>query len=334
MVTAIAWGIDINSVNGLIGFIDYGEADRAANLEGRAHAMRHSGSLGDFGMGESGQGADFSVSHDQVAAFQRDGYLIVPGLFSEEETGLIRETMEQDPVVRGSMFDRTDATGAATKAVVWLEPGESTYGLVARVGRVAKTMSALLGHEVYHYQAKLTAKEPRKGGAWEWHQDFGYWYEQNCLYPDMGSMMLALDASNRENGGLQVLSGSHRMGLMRHVFTTGGQYCVDPDRLREVEKVADHVHCELEPGDALFFHCNTLHRSDQNRSEKRRWTLLACYNTKHNSPFKTVVPGTPYRPLDIAPDSAIMSAGVRFASGEEQFQTKYVEEQKKAAGFD
>jgi len=284
-------------------------------------------------MQQRGQGADFKVSTDEIEAFQRDGYLIARGLFSEEETALIRETMEQDPIVRDSMFDRTDDSGAATQAVVWLEPGESTYGLVARIRRVANTMSALLGHEVYHYQAKLTAKEPRKGGAWEWHQDFGYWYEQNCLYPDMGSMMLALDASNRENGGLQVLSGSHRMGLMRHVFSAGGQYCVDPDRLSEVAKVLDHVHCELSPGDALFFHCNTLHRSDQNRSDKRRWTLLACYNTKHNSPFKTVVPGTPYRPLDIAPDSAILSAGVRFATGEEQFQTKYVEEQKKAAGL-
>ena len=284
-------------------------------------------------MQQRGQGADFKVSTDEIEAFQRDGYLIARGLFSEEETALIRDTMEQDPIVRDSMFDRTDDSGAATQAVVWLEPGESTYGLVARIRRVANTMSALLGHEVYHYQSKLTAKEPRKGGAWEWHQDFGYWYEQNCLYPDMGSMMLALDASNRENGGLQVLSGSHRMGLMRHVFSPGGQYCVDPDRLSEVAKVLDHVHCELSPGDALFFHCNTLNRSDQNRSDKRRWMLLACYNTKHNSPFKTVVPGTPYRPLDIAPDSAILSAGVRFATGEEQFQTKYVEEQKKAAGL-
>jgi len=282
---------------------------------------------------QRGQGADFKVSADEISAFQRDGYLIVRGLFSEEETALIRETMEQDPVVRDSMFDRTDDSGAATRAVVWLEPGKSTYGLVARVRRVADTMSELLGSEAYHYQAKLTAKEPRKGGAWEWHQDFGYWYEQNCLYPDMGSMMLALDSSNRENGGLQVLSGSHRMGLMRHVFTPGGQYCVDPDRLSEVAKVLDHVHCELSPGDALFFHCNTLHRSDQNRSDKRRWTLLACYNTKHNSPFKIVVPGTPYRALEIAPDSAIQSAGVKFATGEEQFQTKYVEEQKKAAGL-
>ena len=111
-------------------------------------------------------GAGFKVSTDEISAFQRDGYLIVPGLFSDEETALIRETMEQDPIVRDSTFDRTDDSGARTRAVVWLEPGESTYGLVARIRRVANTMSALLGHEVYHYQAKLTAKEPRAGGAW------------------------------------------------------------------------------------------------------------------------------------------------------------------------
>ncbi|HAA91710.1 MAG: hypothetical protein CMM48_13560 [Rhodospirillaceae bacterium] len=121
---------------------------------------------------------------------------------------------------------------------------------------------------------------------------------------------------------------------MWHVVTPGGQYCVDSDRLEEVSKVLEHVHCDLGPGDAAFFHCNRPRRSDQNKSDNRRWTLLACYNTKHNSLFKTVVPGTPYRPLEIAPDSAIRTAGVRFASGEERFQTKYVEEQKKTAGFD
>ena len=63
------------------------------------------------------------------------------------------------------------------------------------------------------------------------------------------------------------------------------------------------------------------------------WTLLACYNAKHNSPFRTVVPGTPYRPMESASDSAILSAGVRFATGEERFQSTYVEEQKKAAGL-
>jgi hypothetical protein len=42
----------------------------------------------------------------------------------------------------------------------------------------------------------------------------------------------------------------------------------------------------MEPGDALFFHCNTLHRSDTNRSPDPRWTFLCCYNAARNDPYK------------------------------------------------
>ena len=44
------------------------------------------------------------------------------------------------------------------------------------------------------------------------------------------------------------------------------------------------VHVELEPGDALFFHCNVLHQSDQNSSDRRRWAFLIAYNRASNSP--------------------------------------------------
>ncbi len=44
------------------------------------------------------------------------------------------------------------------------------------------------------------------------------------------------------------------------------------------------VEVEMEPGDALFFHCNVLHRSDQNRSSRRRWAFLIAYNRASNDP--------------------------------------------------
>jgi hypothetical protein len=46
------------------------------------------------------------------------------------------------------------------------------------------------------------------------------------------------------------------------------------------------VYNECEPGDALFFHANLLHRSDQNRSPNPRWSLICCYNTRTNDPYK------------------------------------------------
>lgn len=55
------------------------------------------------------------------------------------------------------------------------------------------------------------------GGRHVWHQDYGYWYENGCLTPDMGSVFIALDPCTKENGCLRVLSGSHKMGRLDHV---------------------------------------------------------------------------------------------------------------------
>jgi len=56
--------------------------------------------------------------------------------------------------------------------------------------------------------------------------------------------------------------------------------------LQQAEKVLEKHLVEMEPGDALFFHCNVLHRSDQNRSDRKRWAMTACYNRVDNDPFK------------------------------------------------
>ena len=45
----------------------------------------------------------------------------------------------------------------------------------------------------------MSIKLPNIGGAWNWHQDYGYWYQNGCLYPDMASAFIALDANKRDN---------------------------------------------------------------------------------------------------------------------------------------
>jgi hypothetical protein len=69
----------------------------------------------------------------------------------------------------------------------------------------------------------------------------------------------------------------------------------------------------MEPGDALFFHCNLLHRSDQNRSENPRWSMICCYNAARNNPYKESQHPR-YTPLVKVPDTEILNAGrKRFA---------------------
>jgi ectoine hydroxylase-related dioxygenase (phytanoyl-CoA dioxygenase family) len=131
----------------------------------------------------------------------------------------------------------------------------------------------------------MILKEPRIGGAWEWHQDYGYWYDTGCLFPELASCMVPVDRATRANGCLQVLKSSHRLGRINHV-PTGDQTGADPERVNAALERLERVWCELEPGDAVFFHCNLLHRSDRNESDLPRWALICCYNTARNNPYK------------------------------------------------
>ena len=252
----------------------------------------------------------------QRAAYERDGFVVIRSLFDQVEIGLLRDAIETDPQLRESLYDRHDASGKSTRMATWNHPGDSVYGLAARTHRVVDTMEDMLGGEVYHYHSKLTAKEPRVGGAWEWHQDYGYWYHNGCVFPYMASVMVALDRSNRENGCLQVIKGSHLAGRVEHGILPGEQVGADPRRVEEMLKSLELVYAELEPGDGLFFHANLMHRSDENRSEHRRWTVLFCYNAARNNPYLEHH-HPQYTPLDKVSDDAVKAAGVKHAHADD-----------------
>jgi ectoine hydroxylase-related dioxygenase (phytanoyl-CoA dioxygenase family) len=261
--------------------------------------------------------ASHSLSEAQVTQFQRDGYLIVRSLFDREEADILRKTAKADEAFKQHAYDLKDGEGGVAKLVLWNKAGEDLWGAVARMPRIVDAMEKMLGDEVYHYHSKMSIKEPRTGGAWAWHQDYGYWYQNGCLFPDMASVMIAVDPNTRENGCLQVLMGSHLMGRVEH-GRYGDQTGADPERTDQAMKVLELVYGEMEPGDALFFHCNTLHRSDQNRSPHPRWSLLCCYNTKHNNPYKASHHPF-YEPLVRTSDGAIKEMGVRLFSERAEF---------------
>ena len=97
------------------------------------------------------------------------------------------------------------------------------------------------------------------------------------------------------------------MGRIEH-GKFGDQTGADPERTSEAMKVMDLVYAEMEPGDALLFHCNTLHRSDQNKSANPRWSMICCYNAATNNPYKESHHPR-YEPLKKVPDAALKELG-------------------------
>jgi Phytanoyl-CoA dioxygenase (PhyH) len=253
----------------------------------------------------------------QVAQFQRDGYLFIEHLLDAEETDLLLTTARNDHAMLGHAIGVADTQGRTSKLSLWNHPGDDIYGMVSRSRRIVDATEQLLGGEVYHYHSKMMLKEPFVGGAWEWHQDYGYWYQNGCLFPDMASCLIALDRASMENGCLQVLKGSHRMGRIEH-GQFGGQTGADPERTSEAMKRLELVYCEMEPGTGLFFHSNLLHRSAPNNSPNSRWSLICCYNAASNDPYKDSHHPR-YTPLQKVPDTAIKQVGARTSSETQQF---------------
>jgi phytanoyl-CoA dioxygenase PhyH len=255
------------------------------------------------------------IHKDLIPEYRQKGYVLVRGMFDAEEIGLLRRASKEDKALDDHSFGRSDGEGHTVRLSLWNHPGDTLYGMFARCESIVRSAETLLEGEVYHYHSKMIMKDARVGGAWAWHQDYGYWYQNGVLSPDLCSAFIAVDPATRENGCLQVIEGSHNLGRIDHVLT-GDQAGADRERVNAVLERFPLVYVEMNPGDVLFFHSNLLHASAANESDNPRWSMICCYNAARNDPYKDAHHPR-YTPLSVVPDNAIREAGMkRFADSQ------------------
>ncbi len=248
-----------------------------------------------------------SFTAQQLAQYATNGYLIVPGFLSDPEVEKFYSVASADDTISKHSYDLNDQSGKKTKLALWFTPGDDAYGLLTRSQRMVNGVNSLLDGDapVCHFHSKLMQKEPKVGGAWEWHQDYGYWYKNEFLFPDqMISVMVAITKATKENGCLQVIKGSHKLGRVEHGFA-GEQVGASQRYVDLCLKTMELVYVELNPGDALFFHSNLLHRSEANLSDAARWSLISCYNRQSNVGYNEKSTSCT-TPLQVVPDEALL----------------------------
>ena len=144
--------------------------------------------------------------------------------------------------------------------------------------------------------------------------------------------MIALTEANKANGCLQVIKGSHKLGRVNHGFA-GEQVGADMTMVNHALKTMEHVYVEIQPGDALFFHSNLLHRSEANTSDRPRWSIISCYNSLSNPAYND--DSTSWKdPVDIVADSALMDAAAKGASDAGDFLQKEKDPALKETGWE
>lgn len=264
-----------------------------------------------------------SLTKEQVSDYHRDGYLIVKKFFRRQEIDRLYQVAIEDTVISKNSYNVNDESGRRSKLALWFTPGNDIYGMVTRSERMVRAVDILLEGTapVCHFHSKLMQKEPLVGGAWEWHQDYGYWYKNEFLLPDqMNSVMVAITAATRENGCLQVIRGSHKMGRVEH-GKAGEQVGASQRMVDLALQTMDLVYVELEAGDALFFHSNILHRSEANLSKTSRWSLISCYNRQSNIPYNESSASC-ITPLEQVPDEWLLESKLSGIDGSQDFLEK------------
>lgn len=261
------------------------------------------------------------LTDEHESAYRDDGFAIVRGLLTGAEVERLYEIARSDRTIEQHSYELLDASGRRTRLALWYTPGDDIYGRLSRSERMVDAVERLLGGPAGHYHSKVMQKAPRTGGAWEWHQDYAYWYRNGFLFPDMLSVMVALTPSIRANGCLQVLPGSHRMGRINH-GNVGEQVGAEQERVDAYLALRDKVYCELNAGDALFFHCNLLHASGANESDQPRWSIISAYNRLSNRPIKPDEPVSCVTPIVRVPDTALLDPDASGVSAGTDFLDK------------
>ena len=230
-----------------------------------------------------------TLTEAEREAYARDGFVVCRGWFSPEEVDVLHATIRADHAIDEQKISVKDTEGRDTKLTLWWFLGDDTYGQFGRSASLVEAVASLMGgSEPYHSHSKVLLKEPHSGGAWEWHQDFGYWYDQGLLHPDkIVNAIIALDPNTPENGCMRLMRRSHTLGRVDH-GTFGGQAGADPTRVVAAMQLPgyDVVRLPLMPGGEcsngrLGLTCATL---TVDRCCRQTWRSCTPTHSTHRAP--------------------------------------------------
>ncbi len=205
------------------------------------------------------------------AAFGRDGFAILPNLFTRTECAQLKAEGER---VLAAVRQESQAAGRdpgevlASGVYVGLSQRSAVFAALTADARLTVPLREVLGPDLAFMSDKLVFKDDRTEFATPWHQDYAYWGGDHKV-----SVWLALDDATTDNGCLKLMPGSHTQALDHDDVASRRGFGRRIEGLDESRAVA----APLEAGGAVIFHDLTLHASFPNRNGQARWALIPTY---------------------------------------------------------
>jgi len=217
----------------------------------------------------------------QRAAYQNDGFIVVPDVFSASEIAELRAVTEE--FVRASatvaandeIYDLEDSHSAAEPRVRRIKTPHAHHDAYQRASRHPAVVAILeeLWGSVRYDTGKLNLKSAGYGAPIEWHQDWAFYPHTN---DDLAAVGIMLDDFTMENGPMMVIPGSHQGPIYDH-HGPDGCFCGAIDPVSARLDLGQAVPCLGKAGSITIHHVRAVHGSATNFSGADRRFLLFQY---------------------------------------------------------
>lgn len=214
----------------------------------------------------------YTLSEEQLASFDRDGFLILRDLLDEPTTKEIQQwsqNVHDWPYEPGKWMPYEEQREDGTRVLCRTEnfaDFHDGFDKLFRGQRLLGILEQINKEPMVLFKEKINYKHPGAGG-FDAHTDAPAYQHAGAL--KHLTINLAIDAATPENGCLEVVPGSHKMGV-----PIGDDNCIK----HEWESQQEWVPVPLQPGDTLIFGSFLAHRSGSNKSNNRRAALYATFN--------------------------------------------------------
>jgi len=207
------------------------------------------------------------LTAEQVARFNRDGYLMPFRLFTPAEAADLRRYFD-------GLLARYAAEGKDSYSISSAHLRHGRVWDLLTHPRVVGLVADLVGPDVVGWGSHFFCKMPGDGKAVSWHQDASYW----PLTPSRAvTVWLAIDDADRENACMRYIAGTHVLGHLTYQLSETDEANVLNQMVPDVEKYGEPVDVELKAGEAAVHSDLLLHGSEANRSARRRCGLTLRY---------------------------------------------------------
>ncbi|OBT59494.1 hypothetical protein VE04_00550 [Pseudogymnoascus sp. 24MN13] len=218
----------------------------------------------------------YSISSDQRAFFEKNGYLILKDVLSSDETIKLQKWAQEVhdlPRTEDTPWMPYEEVNKSGKSVLCRTENYANYhadfnGLL-RGDKILGILCQLAGEDMLLFKEKINYKLAGSGGFAPHIDSTAYTHVKNIKHL---TILVSVDESNMSNGGLEVVEGSHLMD----VPIAKADNCIEPSW------ADDHtwLPVELEAGQILIFGSYLAHRSGANKSSSDRKAIYATYNCK------------------------------------------------------